>query len=165
MLTKLTILTMLKLDTCWMHRVYVLDGLIPCGHGGGVLVTDVESGTFVSYRVPSYPILTPSSSPRLLPNLPTLLVHTDGVQFFMLPVVLGTGLGALIISNILYAVALSWYWYITHLGYRSLPFLSQTEVFLFPIAAIALIFVLDLVGHFFDLGWNASRIMAHLYFD
>mmetsp|Transcript_5486 Transcript_5486/g.14880 ORF Transcript_5486/g.14880 Transcript_5486/m.14880 type:complete len:277 (-) Transcript_5486:218-1048(-) len=88
-----------------------------------------------------------------------------GVQFFMLPVVLGTGLGALIISNILYAVALSWYWYITHLGYRSLPFLSQTEVFLFPIAAIALIFVLDLVGHFFDLGWNASRIMAHLYFD
>eukprot|EP00538_Stauroneis_constricta_P002907 CAMPEP_0119547036 /NCGR_PEP_ID=MMETSP1352-20130426/1256_1 /TAXON_ID=265584 /ORGANISM="Stauroneis constricta, Strain CCMP1120" /LENGTH=275 /DNA_ID=CAMNT_0007591843 /DNA_START=277 /DNA_END=1104 /DNA_ORIENTATION=- len=88
-----------------------------------------------------------------------------GVQFFLLPIVLGSNLIASIISNTLYAVALSWYWYITHLGYRSLPFLSQTEVFLFPIAAIALIFVLNLVGHFFNLGWNASRVMAHFYFD
>jgi hypothetical protein len=46
-----------------------------------------------------------------------------------------------------------------------LPFLSQTEVFLFPIAAIGLVYALNLVGYPFGLGWNASRIMAHIYFD
>jgi len=88
-----------------------------------------------------------------------------GVQFFLLPLVLGKSLISLIISNTLYAAAFAWYWYITHLGYRALPFLSQTEVFLFPIAAIALVYVLNLVGYPFGMGWNASRIMAHIYFD
>lgn len=88
-----------------------------------------------------------------------------GLQFFLLPLVLGKSLVSLIVSNTLYAGAFSWYWYITHLGYRALPFLSQTEVFLFPIAAIALVYVLNLVGYFFGMGWNASRIMAHIYFD
>mmetsp|Transcript_37111 Transcript_37111/g.89952 ORF Transcript_37111/g.89952 Transcript_37111/m.89952 type:complete len:305 (+) Transcript_37111:515-1429(+) len=87
------------------------------------------------------------------------------VQFFLLPLVLGKSLFALVVSNTLYGAAFSWYWYITHLGYRTLPFLSQTEVFLFPVAAIALVYVLNLVGHPFGLGWNASRIMAHIYFD
>jgi hypothetical protein len=89
----------------------------------------------------------------------------DGVQFFLLPLVLGKSLFALVVSNTLYATAFGWYWYITHLGYRALPFLSQTEVFLFPIAAVALVFVLNLVGYPFGLGWNASRLVAHVYFD
>ena len=93
------------------------------------------------------------------------LFFIDGVQFFLLPLVLGKSLIALIVSNTLYASALSWYWYITHLGYRALPFLQQTEVFLFPIAAIALVYVVNLVGYPFGFGWNASRIMAHIYFD
>jgi len=88
-----------------------------------------------------------------------------GVQLFLLPLVLRFSFFALIVSNTLYAGAFAWYWYITHLGYRSLPFLSQTEVFLFPIAAIALVYVLNLVGYPFGMGWNASRIMAHAYFD
>lgn len=94
-----------------------------------------------------------------------LFVVLYGVQFFLLPLVLGKSLVALIVSNTLYAASFAWYWYITHLGYRALPFLSQTEVFLFPIAAIALVYVLNLVGYPFGLGWNASRIMAHIYFD
>jgi UNC-50 family len=89
----------------------------------------------------------------------------DGVQFFLLPLVLGKSLVALLVSNTLYAASFAWYWYITHLGYRALPFLSQTEVFLFPIAAIALVYVLNLIGYPFGLGWNASRVMAHIYFD
>lgn len=72
---------------------------------------------------------------------------------------------ALVVSNSLYAAALCWYWYITHLGYRALPFLSQTEVFLFPIAAIIVVYLLNLIAHPFGMGWNASRLMAHLYFD
>jgi len=71
---------------------------------------------------------------------------------------------ALIVANILYAMALSWYWYITHLGYRTLPFLQNTEVFLFPIAAFVLLFAVMVVGYPFGFGWNASRVMARFYF-
>jgi hypothetical protein len=45
-------------------------------------------------------------------------VMVYGVQFFLLPIVLGTSVMSLIISNTLFAVAFSWYFYITHLGYR-----------------------------------------------
>lgn len=94
----------------------------------------------------------------------TCTAVTDAVQFFLIPVVLGEGWVPLILANALYAAALSWYWYITHLGYRTLPFLSNTEVFLFPIAAILLLFVLMLIGYPFNFGWNAARVMARFYF-
>lgn len=94
-----------------------------------------------------------------------LFVLLYGVQFFLLPLVLGKSLFALVVSNTMYAAGFAWYWYITHLGYRALPFLCQTEVFLFPIAAIVLVYVLNLIGYPFGLGWNASRLLAHLYFD
>mmetsp|Transcript_14007 Transcript_14007/g.20187 ORF Transcript_14007/g.20187 Transcript_14007/m.20187 type:complete len:271 (-) Transcript_14007:94-906(-) len=86
------------------------------------------------------------------------------LQFFLLPIVLRNSLLSLILSNLLYTIAFSWYWYITHLGYRSLPFLTNTEVFLFPVAAILLLFVLNLVGYPFGLAWNASRLFAQIYF-
>lgn len=86
------------------------------------------------------------------------------VQFFLLPVVLGDNFFALFLGNTLYAGALSWYWYVTHLGYRTLPFLSNTEVFLFPIAAIAVVYVLNLVLHPLGFSWNTSILMARFYF-
>lgn len=86
------------------------------------------------------------------------------MQFFLLPVVLGSSFFALVVGNTLYAAALSWYWYVTHLGYRTLPFLSNTEVFLFPIAAIAVVYVLNLVLHPFGYSWNTSIMMARFYF-
>jgi hypothetical protein len=81
-----------------------------------------------------------------------------------LPLVLGEGLVPFIVANTLYAGALSWYWYITHLGYRTLPFLSNTEVFLFPIAAIVVLYVGMMVGYPLGFGWNAARVMARFYF-
>ena len=89
----------------------------------------------------------------------------DGVQFFLLPLVLGTSLLSFGVSNTLFALAFIWYFYITHLGYRALPFLSNTEVFLFPVAAILFVYVLNLVGYPFGLGWNASRVIAYVYFE
>lgn len=94
-----------------------------------------------------------------------LFVVLYGIQFFLLPLVLGTSFLSLLLANTLYMAAFSWYWYITHLGYRALPFLSNTEVFLFPIAAIVLVYCLNLIGYPFGLGWNASRILAHVYFE
>lgn len=88
-----------------------------------------------------------------------------GVQFFLLKLVLGQSLVSLSISNTLYAVAGGWYFYVTHLGYRALPFLNNTEVFLFPIVGICFIYILNFVGYPFGFGWNASRIVAHIYFD
>lgn len=88
-----------------------------------------------------------------------------GVQFFLLKLVLGQSLVSLSISNTLYAAAGGWYFYVTHLGYRALPFLSNTEVFLFPIVGICFIYILNFVGYPFGFGWNASRIVAHVYFD
>ena len=40
------------------------------------------------------------------------------VQFFLLPLVLGKSLLALMVSNSLFAFAFGWYFYVTHLGYR-----------------------------------------------
>ncbi|EJK64009.1 hypothetical protein THAOC_15303 [Thalassiosira oceanica] len=93
------------------------------------------------------------------------LLHVDGIQFFLLPLVLGTSLLSLGISNTLYAIAFGWYFYIFHLGFRALPFLSNTEVFLFPMAIILVLYVFNFVGYPFGLGFNASRIVAYVYFE
>ncbi|KAL7453987.1 hypothetical protein ACHAWC_007723 [Mediolabrus comicus] len=94
-----------------------------------------------------------------------LFVLLYGVQLFLLPVVLGPSLLSLGVSNTLFALAFGWYFYITHLGYRALPFLSNTEVFLFPIAAVLVLYVFNYVGYPFGLGFNASRVMAFIYFE
>lgn len=94
-----------------------------------------------------------------------LFVLLYGLQFFLLPLVLGTSLLSLGAANTLFAVAFGWYFYITHLGYRALPFLSNTEVFLFPIAGVVAIYMFNYVGYPFGLGFNASRIVAYIYFE
>lgn len=87
------------------------------------------------------------------------------VQFFLLPLVLRLGFVPFLVSNLLHSAAFFYYFYVTHLGYRALPFLSNTEVFLFPLAAVVFVFLLNLVGWPFGFGWNASRIMANIYFE
>ena len=41
-----------------------------------------------------------------------------GVQFFLLPIVLGKGFGSFLVSNLLYSAGFFGYFYVTHLGYR-----------------------------------------------
>ena len=41
-----------------------------------------------------------------------------GIQFFLLPVVLGKGFVSFLLSNMLYSIGFFGYFYITHLGYR-----------------------------------------------
>ena len=58
---------------------------------------------------------------------------SDVVQFFLLPLVLGTSLLSMGFSNTLYAAAFGWYFYITHLGYRGeiisfLPFIDSMRL-------------------------------------
>ncbi len=87
------------------------------------------------------------------------------IQYFILPIVLSTSFFAFVTSNVLYTIGFGYYFYITHLGYRSLNGLKNTEVFLIPMVVVVFVFVLNFIGYPFGLGWNASRIMAHLYFE
>lgn len=47
----------------------------------------------------------------------------------------------------------------------ALPFLVNTEVFLLPVCGVVFLFILNLLGYPFGMGFNASRIFAHLYFE
>lgn len=87
------------------------------------------------------------------------------LQYFLLPIVLSASFFAFVLSNTIYTLAFGSYFYITHLGYRNLSHLKNTELFLIPMVLVVFIFVLNFIGYPFGLGWNASRIMAHLYFE
>ena len=50
------------------------------------------------------------------------------VQFVLTPVLAAKGFLPRLLSNALYAVACSYYHYLSFLGYSALPFLERTEV-------------------------------------
>ena len=50
------------------------------------------------------------------------------VQFLLTPLLLARGFLPALFSNVLYAAALSYYHYLSFLGYSALPFLEHTEV-------------------------------------
>jgi len=93
-------------------------------------------------------------------NLFTLLYV---LQFFLLPMLMAESYSAMVCSNLLYTLALAVYCYITHLGYRALPFLSRTEVFLYPIGVAVLLLFLSLFLAPFGYNLNATRICMSFY--
>jgi len=54
------------------------------------------------------------------------------LHYFLLPFIIQPTFAAAVVGNMLYAVALCYYSYITSLGYSTLPFLERTEVFFYP---------------------------------
>ncbi|KAK6357277.1 hypothetical protein TWF718_001596 [Orbilia javanica] len=68
------------------------------------------------------------------------------VQFFLMPLLSKNWWISLFIGNTLYLVAFSFYCVVTFLGYNALPFLSHTEVILFPIVAFVIVWVISLFG-------------------
>ncbi|KAF3316064.1 hypothetical protein TWF173_002842 [Orbilia oligospora] len=68
------------------------------------------------------------------------------VQFFLMPLLSKNWWISLFIGNTLYLVAFSFYCVVTFLGYNALPFLSHTEVILFPIVAFVIVWVVSLFG-------------------
>mmetsp|Transcript_1275 Transcript_1275/g.3836 ORF Transcript_1275/g.3836 Transcript_1275/m.3836 type:complete len:246 (+) Transcript_1275:403-1140(+) len=81
------------------------------------------------------------------------------VQFLLSPLLLWRGFFSTLLSNILYAVGLSYYHYLNWLGYGALPMLQRTEVFLWPIALILLVVPFALL-----IGFNPTRFVLGLYF-
>mmetsp|Transcript_12831 Transcript_12831/g.42345 ORF Transcript_12831/g.42345 Transcript_12831/m.42345 type:complete len:255 (-) Transcript_12831:1013-1777(-) len=80
-------------------------------------------------------------------------------QFFLCPLLLAHGFLPTLISVALYAGALSYYHFLSFLGYNSLPFLEHTELFLFPIGGIAILAPLAVL-----FGFNPTRFVLSLYF-
>ena len=61
-------------------------------------------------------------------------------------------------GNTLWLVALSYYIYITFLGYSSLNILNKTNYFLAPLTILAMFYILSL-----GLNWNLSRSLMDFY--
>merc|ERR1712240_285322 len=61
-------------------------------------------------------------------------------------------------GNTLWLVALSYYIYITFLGYSSLNILNKTNYFLAPLTILAFLYILTL-----GLNWNLSRSLMDFY--
>jgi hypothetical protein len=87
------------------------------------------------------------------------------LQYFLLPLLLGRSAIATVMSNTLYAAATIWYAYITHLGYRALPFLGHTQVFLwYPIVIVCVLWVLSMILLVFGLNLNLTRILMAFHY-
>ncbi|KAK9722272.1 hypothetical protein K7432_002808 [Basidiobolus ranarum] len=68
------------------------------------------------------------------------------LQFFFLSILSTDSWISLFIGNLMYLVAFSYYNYLTFLGYKALPFLAHTEIFLYPLPILISLFVLSLFG-------------------
>lgn len=81
------------------------------------------------------------------------------LQYFLLLFLLQEGLVIRLLANSVYALAFSYYFYITFLGYDVLPFLQHTTVFLYPV-----VFVLVIVALCSLLRVNICRAVMQSYF-
>lgn len=87
------------------------------------------------------------------------------LQYFLLPLLLSRSAVACIFSNFLYAIATIWYAYITHLGYRALPFLGNTQVFLwYPIVIVCICWVFSVIVLMLGLNLNLTRILMAFHY-
>ncbi len=104
-------------------------------------------------------------------------------QYFLLPLLLGRSVISCMASNTLYALAMVWYAYITHLGYRgelnylflksctlescviALPFLNNTQVFYwYPLVIVAFLWLFSITLIFLGLRLNVTRIVMAFHF-
>lgn len=81
------------------------------------------------------------------------------LQFFATPLLLSHSFLGVLLSNALYALSLSYYHYLQFLGYSALPFLERTELFLYPIAGVALVVPFSILARF-----NPTAFVLQLYF-
>ncbi|KAL5334171.1 UNC-50 [Aspergillus crustosus] len=80
-----------------------------------------------------------------------LYLHLYVIQFLLLPLLTRSPSNflATFLGNTLYLSALTYYTYITFLGYNALPFLHNTELLLLPILVFAILWLVGLVA-----GWG-----------
>jgi len=81
------------------------------------------------------------------------------LQFFLLPFLLSGGFLATLVSDTLFLAALSYYFYITFLGYSALPFLENSVYFLYPVGGLIIGYIVVLISNV-----NCTVMALSLYF-
>ncbi|KAF7253989.1 hypothetical protein EYD10_00953 [Varanus komodoensis] len=88
-----------------------------------------------------------------------LLVILHFIQlFFINYVILLDSFIGYFIGNTFWLIAISYYIYVTFLGYNALPFLKNTVILLYPFALLIVIYVVSLA-----MGWNFTRALCFFY--
>ncbi|KAG2704129.1 hypothetical protein I3760_06G170600 [Carya illinoinensis] len=82
------------------------------------------------------------------------------IHYFLSPLLVAHGFIPLLLSNLLFMVAASYYHYLNFLGYDVLPFLERTTFFLYPIGAVIVLSPILILS-----GFNPSRYFMNLYFS
>jgi hypothetical protein len=87
------------------------------------------------------------------------------LQGFLLPLLLGHGFFSALMSNTLYGAALVWYFYVTYLGFTALPFLGNTQVFLwYPSCVVAALLALSIVLELLGVPVNLTRFIMSFHY-
>jgi len=90
---------------------------------------------------------------------------TYALQYLLLPLLVHKGVLSSVVANTLYAVAVVWYAYITHLGYKALPFLSNSQVFFwYTLISTVFLWMFLVVIMMMGLQLNICRIVMNYHY-
>lgn len=79
------------------------------------------------------------------------------IQFLMMPLLTRDYWISIFLGNSLYLIAFSFYSVITFLGYNALPFLHHTEILLFPVVVMVILWAVSLFG------FNVAKHVVELW--
>ncbi|PSS19216.1 Protein unc-50 like [Actinidia chinensis var. chinensis] len=82
------------------------------------------------------------------------------IHYFLSPLLVAHGFIPVLLSNLLFMVAVSYYHYLNFLGYDVLPFLERTTFFLYPIGIVIVLSPIMILS-----GFNPSRYIMNMYFS
>ncbi|CAI9764418.1 unnamed protein product [Fraxinus pennsylvanica] len=81
-------------------------------------------------------------------------------HYFLSPLLVAHGFVPVLLSNLLFMAAISYYHYLNFLGYDVLPFLDRTTFFLYPIGVVIVVSPILILS-----GFNPSRYLMNMYFS
>ncbi|CAN6544380.1 unnamed protein product [Malus baccata var. baccata] len=82
------------------------------------------------------------------------------IHYFLSPILVAHGFIPVLLSNLIFMVATSYYHYLNFLGYDVLPFLERTTFFLYPISVVIVLSPILILS-----GFNPSRYFMNMYFS
>ncbi|KAK9176724.1 hypothetical protein WN944_028743 [Citrus x changshan-huyou] len=82
------------------------------------------------------------------------------IHYFLSPLLMVHGFIPVLLSNLLFMAAASYYHYLNFLGYDVLPFLERTTFFLYPIGVCIVLSPILILS-----GFNPSRYFMNMYFS
>ncbi|KAK4799530.1 hypothetical protein SAY86_024895 [Trapa natans] len=82
------------------------------------------------------------------------------IHYFVSPLLIAHGFIPVLLSNLFFMVAASYYHYLNFLGYDVLPFLERTTFFLYPIGIVIVLSPILILS-----GFNPSRYFMNVYFS